>query len=115
MWNNNILPFFKCFRIIPVYCYFVLKNNFFSPQISIRMNIFLCFFFFFVSTVKPVSSDYIKQDIFLAFQTGGCLLLHESSTESSSRSFLHYFHSAISNHRSIAISMSDESSEWMVA
>ena len=41
-------------------------------------------------------SDHIKQDIVLAFQTGGCLLLHESSRES----FLHYFHSAISNHLS---------------
>ena len=32
---------------------------------------------------KPVLSDHIKQDIFLAFQIGGCLLLNESSTESS--------------------------------
>ena len=64
-------------------------------------------------TVRPVLSDHIKQDIFLAFQTGGCLLLHESSAESSSsRSFLCFFHSAISNHLSILISMS---SEWMVA
>ena len=30
-------------------------------------------------TVKPVLSDHIKQDMFLAFQTGGCLLLHEST------------------------------------
>ena len=30
-------------------------------------------------TVKPVSSDHIKQEIVLAFQTGGCLLLYESS------------------------------------
>ena len=28
-------------------------------------------------------NDHIKQDIVLAFQTGGCLLLHESSAESS--------------------------------
>ena len=41
-------------------------------------------------------SDHIKQDIFLAFQTGGCLLLYESSAESSCMSFLHYFHAAIS-------------------
>ena len=34
-------------------------------------------------TVKPVLSNHIKQDIFLAFQTGGCLLLNESSAESS--------------------------------
>ena len=34
--------------------------------------------FIFSNTVKPVLSD-IKQDIFLAFQTGGCLLLHKSS------------------------------------
>ena len=26
-------------------------------------------------TVKPMLSDHIKQDIFLAFQTGGCSLL----------------------------------------
>ena len=38
---------------------------------------------FLVCTVKPVMRDHIKQDIFLAFQTGGCLLLHESSAESS--------------------------------
>ena len=61
-----------------------------------------------VQYVKPVLSDHMKQDIFLAFKTGGCLLLHESSAESSCMSF----HSAISNHLSIAISMSRE---WMVA
>ena len=62
---------------------------------------------------KPVLSDHIKQDIFLAIQTGGCLLLYESSAESSrSRVFLCYFHAAISNNLSIAISMS---SEWMIA
>ena len=48
-------------------------------------------------------SDHIKQYIVLAFRTGGCLLLHESSAE--------IFHAAISNHLSIAISMSPE---WMV-
>ena len=53
-----------------------------------------------------VFNDHIKQDACLAFQTGGCLLLHESSVESSCMSFLHYFHSAISSHLSIAISMS---------
>ena len=35
------------------------------------------------NTVKPVLSNHIKQDIFLAFQTVGCLLLHESSAGSS--------------------------------
>ena len=60
------------------------------------------------TTVKPILSDHIKQDIVLAFQTGGFLLPHESSAES----FLCYFHSAISNHLSIAISMSPE---WIVA
>ena len=49
-------------------------------------------------TVKPVLSNHTKRDIFLAFQTGYCLLLHESIAESSCMSFLHYFHSAISNH-----------------
>ena len=34
-------------------------------------------------TTKPVLSDHIKQDILFAFQTGGCLLLNESSAESS--------------------------------
>ena len=53
-----------------------------------------------------VLSDHIQQDIFLALQTGDCLLLHESSAESSCMSFLHYFHSAMSNHLSIAISLS---------
>ena len=53
-------------------------------------------------TVKPVFSDHITQDICLAFQTGGCLLLPESRAESS----------AISNHLSIAISMSPE---WVIA
>ena len=57
-----------------------------------------------------VKLPYIKHDIFLAIQTGGCLLLHDSSAESSC--FLHYFHSAISNHLSIASSLSPE---WIVA
>ena len=35
------------------------------------------------NTIKPVLSDHIKQDIFLAFQTGCCLLLNKSSAESS--------------------------------
>ena len=65
-----------------------------------------------LSTDKPVFSDHIKQDTFLAFQTGGCLLLHESSAESSCMSVQCYFHSAMSHHLSIAISMSPE---WMVA
>ena len=56
------------------------------------------------NTVESVFSEHIQQDIFLAFKKGGCLLLHESSAES--------LHSSISNHLSIAISMSPE---WMVA
>ena len=56
-------------------------------------------------TVNPVLSDHIKQDKCLAFQEGGCLLLYESSTESSC------FHATISNCRSIAISISPK---WMV-
>ena len=67
---------------------------------------------FYTCTVKPVLSYHIKQDIFLVFQTGGCLLLNESSTESSCGSFLCYFHSVISNNLSIAIFMLPE---WMVA
>ena len=61
--------------------------------------------------VKHVLSDHINQDIFLAFHSGGCLLLHESRTESPrGRSFLCYFYAAISNHlsQSIAIPMSPE-------
>ena len=54
-----------------------------------------------LGTAKPVLSDHIKQDKFFAFQTGGCLLLHESSAESTCMSFLHYFHSAISSHQSL--------------
>ena len=61
-----------------------------------------------IGIVKPVLSNHIKQDIFLAFHTGGCLLLHESSAESSCRSFLRYFHAAINNHLSMLISMSPE-------
>ena len=57
-------------------------------------------------------SDHIKQDIFLAFQIGGCLFVHESSAESSCRSFLHYFYAQISNHLSIAISMSPDG--WLL-
>ena len=51
---------------------------------------------------KPVLSDHIKQDMCLAFQTGGRLLLNESSEK------LRYLHTAISDHLSIAISMSPE-------
>ena len=60
-------------------------------------------------TVKPVLSNHMKQDLFLTFQADGCLLLDESSAESSC--FLLYFQSAINNHMSVAISMSPE---WMV-
>ena len=69
---------------------------------------FVPFVYFAESTVKPVVSDNIQEDIFWAFQTGCCLLLHESSAESSCMSFLHYFHSAIINHLSITIFMSPE-------
>ena len=57
-------------------------------------------------TVKPLLSDHIKQAMFWAFQTGDCLLLNESSAERyCGRTFLRYFHSAISNHLSISMSM----------
>ena len=61
-------------------------------------------------TAKLVLSGHIKQDIYLGFQTGDCLMLHESSAEICG-SFLHYFHLAICKHLSIAISVSPE---WMV-
>ena len=67
--------------------------------------------FFPVEYSKTCVKRPDKNKTSLAFQTGGCLLLHESSAESSCTSFLHYFHSAISNHPSIAISMSPK---WMV-
>ena len=60
-----------------------------------------------MKTVKPLLSDHIKQDMFLAFQTDLCLLLIPAKL-----SALLLFHAAISNHLSIAISMSPE---WMVA
>ena len=44
------------------------------------------------STVKPVFSDHIKRELFLAFQTDVCLLLYESS--------LYYSYPAISNYLS---------------
>ena len=62
-----------------------------------------------VYTIKLVLSEHIKQDIFLAFQAGGCLLLHESSAESSCGTFIQQY---LSSHLSIGISMSPE---WMVA
>ena len=66
----------------------------------------------FAYTVKPVLSDHILYKIyFLLFRQVVAYLLYESSAESSC-SFLHYFHSAISSHLSIGISMSPE---WMVA
>ena len=81
-------------------------------QPSHRHNLLSNFVVYLLNTVKPSLSDHIKQYIFLAFQTGDCLLLHESSAESSCMSFLQFFHPAISNHLSIAISVSPE---WMVA
>ena len=53
-------------------------------------------------------SDHIKQDMFLAFQTGGCLLVHKTSADMHELSAL----PSLSNYLSIAISMSPE---WMVA
>ena len=70
------------------------------------------------STVKPVLSDHIKQDIFFFFfrqVVASCYMKVVQKglpAGAFSRSFLHYFHSAISNHLSITISMS---TEWMVA
>ena len=54
-------------------------------------------------------SNHIKPDIFLAFQTGGCLLLHESSAKAPAGfSALLSF----SNLLSIAIIMSPEMNGW---
>ena len=63
-------------------------------------------------TVKPVLSDHIKQDIFWLFRQVVAYCCMKVVQKSSCRSFLRYFHSAISNHLSIAISMSPE---WMAA
>ena len=51
-------------------------------------------------------SDHIKQDIFLAYQAGSCVLLYESSAEA--RAFLYYFRSAISDQMSTMVSWSFE-------
>ena len=48
------------------------------------------------STLSPVLSDHIQQDIFLACQIAVCLLLHES---------IALLSSAISNHMPVAISI----------
>ena len=62
-------------------------------------------------TVKPVLSDHIKQDIFLAFQ-GGCFDNNCCMKVVQKALPYMYLHAAIfSNHLSIAISMSPE---WMV-
>ena len=79
-------------KYLAVFKVLVLKVKLFSNVFSFNL---LLFPWIFCCTVKPVFRDHIKQDIFLAFQTGGCLLLHGSSAESSCMSFLHYFHSAI--------------------
>ena len=57
-------------------------------------------------------SRFSHEPAHLAFKTGGCLLVHESSAESSCRNSLRYFQSVISNHLSIVVSMTPE---WMVA
>ena len=80
-----------------------------TRNMSVSLFYYFHLYLFIVSwqgTVKPVLSYHIEQYIFLAFQTGGCLLLNERSAES--MSFLHYFHSAISNHLVIDNSMSLE-------
>ena len=90
--NNGIKV--KCFDFVPISFSFSFLNK--THQFTVP------------TTVKPVLSDHIKQDICLVFQTG-LFLLHESSAES--MNFLHYFHAALSHHLSIAISMSPK---WMV-
>ena len=92
--------------------------EYYLTRVRNNLHVVLCFspvshmifaYVFIVTfTVKPVFSDHIKQDLFWGFQTGGCLLLHESSAESSCMSFLYFFHSAISNHLSILMSVSPE-------
>ena len=42
------------------------------------------------STVKPVFSDHIKQELFKAFQTDVCLLLYESSLYNSNPAISNY-------------------------
>ena len=55
---------------------------------------------FIFSTVKPVFKLPSIQVTWASLLKGGCLLLNESSAESSCMSLLHYFHSAISYHLS---------------
>ena len=60
---------------------------------------------------RPVFSkrgSYTTRHVF-ALQTSGCLLLHERSAESSCRSFLRFFHLAISN----CLHIANSESTWM--
>ena len=99
--TNNLVNgvFLKCFSI-----YTVVKLGITGQFITFIISVQSVYCRYSQTCVKRPH----KTSIILAFQTGGCLLLHESSAESSCMSFLHYFHSAISNHLSIANSMSPE-------
>ena len=55
------------------------------------------------STAKPVLSDHLFSWQRKSLLAGGCFLLNISSAESSCMSFLHYFHTAISNHLSVKV------------
>ena len=54
-----------------------------TDQLSIQVTVILMHKLLMIYIiVKPVLSNHMKHDICLAFQTSGCLLLHESSAES---------------------------------
>ena len=80
------------------------QNSFiYTPNIERKRYFDICRGHNALDTVKPVLSDHIQQNICLTFQTGGCLMLHESIAESLGMRL---------NHLSIAMSMSPE---WVVA
>ena len=106
-WVGNIIQIvLTCGNLYLVLVVYLIRDWKYY-ELALSLPLILCLsYYWYKYTVKPVLRHHIKQDIFLAFQTGGCLLLHEGSAES--RSFLRYFHLAISNHLSIVISMSPE-------
>ena len=81
--------------------------------LALKLNTFkidyICFTKITTDTVNPVLSDQ-QHDIFWLFRqvVAYCCM----KVVQIAHAFLHYFHPAISNHLSIAISMSPE---WMVA
>ena len=57
----------------------ILECNTNKRHATIIMDQAAKWYTYVTTTVKTVLSEHIKQDIFSAFQGGGCLLLHESA------------------------------------